>query len=112
MQATDASSKQQTSGSRLIYRQSSKDVSSILCISTLPSMAHNDPVDELASFAVRQLSLFETGTYHDFIIKCGKRSFKVHRSIICPQSEFLRVVCVGGWKVGCSVHPIKALTND
>lgn len=62
-------------------------------------MTSRSSVDELSASALRQMSLLESGDYHDFVLKCGDRSFKEHRSIICPQSTMLKVLCSGSWKV-------------
>lgn len=51
------------------------------------------------AMAQRNLKLLETGGYHDFVIKCGGREFKVHRNIVCPQSVMLGSLCKPTWKV-------------
>jgi hypothetical protein len=60
-----------------------------------------DPHSGQAEFEIakRNLGLLESGDYHDFIIKCGNREFKVHRNIICPQSVMLATLCTPNWKV-------------
>ena len=74
-------------------------------------MAHHDLVGEPSSLISRQLSLLETGAYHEFILRYGERSFKVHRSIICPQSTVLRTLCNGDWKVRWSAQSVKLWTD-
>ena len=52
------------------------------------------------SLAERNNRLFESGDYHDFVVRCGAKEFKVHRNIICPQSSVLRTLCDPLWKEG------------
>lgn len=82
-------------------------------IAALPSsMAPANTMDDLDSVASRNLLLFGSGTDHDFVLKCGERSFKVHRSIISPQSAVLRVLCNGNWKVRVKAQSLRIMTND
>lgn len=37
--------------------------------------------------------LLESGKYSDLIISCHGREFKVHKAIICPQSEVITKLC-------------------
>ena len=43
--------------------------------------------------------MLESGKYSDFTITCGDRTFKVHRGIICAQSDFFQAVCASKFKV-------------
>ncbi|SMY22941.1 unnamed protein product [Zymoseptoria tritici ST99CH_1A5] len=38
-------------------------------------------------------NLFRTEEYSDFTIKCGPYEFKVHRSVVCQQSEYFKAAC-------------------
>ncbi|KAK6508692.1 hypothetical protein TWF506_010771 [Arthrobotrys conoides] len=40
----------------------------------------------------------ESGKYSDFTIICGSKEWKVHRAIICPQSEYFATVCDSSFK--------------
>ncbi|MCJ1244621.1 hypothetical protein MMC30_001819 [Trapelia coarctata] len=43
--------------------------------------------------------LFANGDYSDFTVKCGKRTWPVHRAIICSRSAYFKTVCDGSFKV-------------
>ncbi|KAI6810336.1 hypothetical protein KC332_g11238 [Hortaea werneckii] len=40
--------------------------------------------------------LLDTGEYSDLTIKCGDRTFQVHKNIICTRSEYFAAACVTG----------------
>ncbi|EGX54029.1 hypothetical protein AOL_s00004g62 [Orbilia oligospora ATCC 24927] len=40
----------------------------------------------------------ESGKYSDFTVICGPKEWKVHRAIICPQSEYFSTVCDSSFK--------------
>ncbi|RVD86151.1 uncharacterized protein DFL_004441 [Arthrobotrys flagrans] len=42
--------------------------------------------------------LLESGKYSDFTIICGAKEWKVHRAIICPQSEYFTILCDSNFK--------------
>ncbi|KAK6512598.1 hypothetical protein TWF481_001482 [Arthrobotrys musiformis] len=42
--------------------------------------------------------LLESGNYSDFTIICGSKEWKVHRAIICPQSEYFKTLCESKFK--------------
>ncbi|KAF2107726.1 hypothetical protein BDV96DRAFT_505827 [Lophiotrema nucula] len=48
-------------------------------------MATNRKYDE---YLASMRSLLETGKHSDFTITCGNSTFRVHKSIVCTQSEF------------------------
>ncbi|KAK6527303.1 hypothetical protein TWF281_010490 [Arthrobotrys megalospora] len=43
-------------------------------------------------------TLLESGKYSDFKILCGPREWKVHRAIICPQSDYFTMLCDSQFK--------------
>ena len=51
------------------------------------------------SFVERQKHLLQTGEFSDFTLTVDGRDFKVHRSVVCPQSTMLRHLCVGSFQV-------------
>jgi hypothetical protein len=38
-------------------------------------------------------SLFKSEEFSDFTIKCGPYEFKVHKAVICAQSEYFKAAC-------------------
>ncbi|MCJ1289159.1 hypothetical protein MMC34_000691 [Xylographa carneopallida] len=46
-----------------------------------------------------------SGAYHDLVIHCRPRSWKVHRVVLCVQSEFFRNVCDGPFEVQATPLP-------
>ncbi|KAF1967988.1 hypothetical protein BU23DRAFT_657633 [Bimuria novae-zelandiae CBS 107.79] len=42
--------------------------------------------------------LFETSEYSDLTITCAGETFKVHKAIVCPQSQFLEIAMKFGGK--------------
>ena len=75
-------------------------------------MRNPDTDFELAALTSRHLTLLETGDYHDFVLKAGGRSFKVHRCIICPQSDVLKVLCDGPWKASTDTSARRRTAKD
>jgi len=53
-------------------------------------------------------SLYGKDKYSDLVVICGDgpniREFKLHRAIICPQSEFFEKACSGGFQVSCQLE--------
>ena len=43
--------------------------------------------------------LFYGGDYSDFAVTCAGRDFKVHRTIVCPESHFFQAISKGNFKV-------------
>ena len=43
--------------------------------------------------------LLGSGKYSDLTLKCGSRSWKVHKSVLCLQSDFFAKACDGTFKV-------------
>lgn len=54
------------------------------------------------SFAERQKHLLQTGEFSDFVLTVDGRDFKIHRSVVCPQSTMLRHLCASNFKVSNS----------
>lgn len=48
------------------------------------------------------LRLLASGQYSDLTLKCGTSTFRVHRSIICPQSDFFAGCVDSGMKLRLS----------
>lgn len=59
----------------------------------------SDEMPNLGALAQRNLALLESGDYHDFVLIAEGKEFKVHRSIVCPQSPMLEALCSNVWKV-------------
>lgn len=69
-------------------------------------MAHASAADEQAEIApttpphVPQFSaLLGSGKYSDLTLTCGSRSWKVHKGVLCLQSDFFAKACDGDFKV-------------
>ncbi|RMY31081.1 hypothetical protein D0866_07544 [Hortaea werneckii] len=49
------------------------------------------------------IRLLDTGEYSDLTIKCGLRTFKVHKAIVCARSEYFAAACKpGAFKEGAT----------
>lgn len=44
-------------------------------------------------------TLLETGKYSDFTITVNERQWRVHKSVLCTQSEYFDGMCGGSFKV-------------
>ncbi|KAI0011243.1 hypothetical protein F4779DRAFT_573948 [Xylariaceae sp. FL0662B] len=51
-------------------------------------------------------SLLETGEFSDAVVKCGQRSWKVHRAILCPRSKWFRAALAGHFRVSTESLPL------
>lgn len=69
-----------------------------------------EPKDALSRGLVH---LYESGEYSDLTVKCGLRSFKVHKSVLCPRSKYFATACrKGTFKEGQEgVITLKAVDN-
>ncbi|KAK5203073.1 hypothetical protein LTR96_011312 [Exophiala xenobiotica] len=52
------------------------------------------------SFVERQKHLLQTAEFSDFTLTVDGRDFKIHRSVVCPQSTMLRSLCTGSFQEG------------
>lgn len=41
--------------------------------------------------------------YFDLTITCGGKEFKVHRAVVCSQSDFFDAACKGSFKVRTAI---------
>ena len=48
-------------------------------------------------------SLFDSGNFADFVIKCKSKTWNVHRAVLCPQSKFFQGACNGYGSV-CAIR--------
>lgn len=69
-------------------------------------MAHASSADKQAEIAsttpphVPQFSaLLGSGKYSDLTLTCGSRSWKVHKGVLCLQSDFFAKACDGDFRV-------------
>ncbi len=54
----------------------------------------------MAAFSAQsQLKQLQTGDFSDFKIVCRNKEFRVHRVVICAESEFFDAMCKGKFKV-------------
>lgn len=37
--------------------------------------------------------MLDTGLYSDLTLRCGSKDFKVHKAVVCAQSEFFANAC-------------------
>ena len=49
---------------------------------------------------VKALEMLQSGEYSDFTITCRGKEFKVHKMMICCESDFFKKCCEGNFKVG------------
>lgn len=47
-------------------------------------------------------SLLSSGRYNDFTIECKGRVFKVHKAVICPQSDVFTAALEGEFEASYS----------
>lgn len=44
--------------------------------------------------------MLDTGLYSDLTLRCGSKGFKVHKAVVCAQSDFFSDACkLEGFKV-------------
>jgi hypothetical protein len=68
---------------------------------------------KVTSHHAPQLStLLESGRYSDLTVTCGKRNWKVHKSVLCVQSDFFAKACDGGFKVRNTAASIAGIPTD
>lgn len=76
---------------------------------SVPEMSHAEASMSSTEkdFKILQF-LLDTGKYTDLRLECGEIELKVHRSIVCAQSEFFDAACHSGFKVCVnSIGPIQ-----
>jgi len=44
-------------------------------------------------------SSFSSSKYSDLVIRCEGQDFKVHKVVVCGQSDYFASICDGEWKV-------------
>lgn len=42
--------------------------------------------------------LYQSGDYSDLTLSCGGKDYKLHKSIVCPRSDFFAAACRGHFK--------------
>jgi len=52
----------------------------------------------------RTTTLLESGKYTDLTVKVNERKWKVHKAVLCTQSDFFAKLCDSGFKV-CRALP-------
>lgn len=68
-------------------------------------------------YNVRWLLIADTASflvlpkYSDLVVRCEGRDFKVHKVIVCGQSEFFSTICDGDWKVQIETESILSTDN-
>lgn len=55
--------------------------------------------DALWAPDVNTFSFLVSSKYSDLVVRCEGRDFKVHKVIVCGQSDFFSGICDGDWKV-------------
>ena len=72
-------------------------------------MAQASPTGNQADLAAttNQMSLLSgllgSGKYSDLTLTCGSRSWKVHKSVLCLQSDFFAKACDGDFRVSNAI---------
>lgn len=56
------------------------------------------PLSPRAHTADPPLSLYASGKYSDLTIRCGYRTYSVHKAIVCSQSQYFDSACSLGFK--------------
>ena len=59
--------------------------------------------------ATRLSTLLESGKYSDLTLKCGSRNWKVHKSVLCIQSDFFAKACDGNFKASDFIERVQHL---
>ncbi|KAI0859965.1 hypothetical protein F4860DRAFT_481275 [Xylaria cubensis] len=55
----------------------------------------DEPTEELMS-SLKEL--YHRGEYSDLTISCGQSRYRVHKALVCPQSNFFTAACGAGFK--------------
>jgi len=74
-----------------------------------PIFHHGSNNDKMALYQALR-SLYGSEKYSDLTVVCGTdqnaRTFKLHRAVVCPQSDFFDKACSGGFLVCLSPHSV------
>jgi hypothetical protein len=69
-------------------------------------------MDKLLTFS----SLLATGEFSDFIIKCGDKTWNVHKAIVCTQSDVFAAASkfgkVSKYLKSCSNYELSCLSTQ
>lgn len=68
-------------------------------MSTTASKKKKEPDNEQRVLA----TLLDTGKYTDLKLVCGEMELKVHRAVVCTQSDFFDKACSSDFKVSREV---------
>ncbi|MCJ1398716.1 hypothetical protein MMC11_001917 [Xylographa trunciseda] len=52
--------------------------------------------------------LLNNSDYSDFTVKCGAKTWRIHRAIVCSRSKYFKKVCDGDFKVRLSPPVVSA----
>ncbi|MCJ1244620.1 hypothetical protein MMC30_001818 [Trapelia coarctata] len=56
--------------------------------------------------------LLANNGYADFTVKCGNRTWGIHRAIVCTRSFYFKRVCAGNFKVSPLILPMPLFNNE
>ncbi|KAL8664512.1 MAG: hypothetical protein Q9168_007891 [Polycauliona sp. 1 TL-2023] len=62
-----------------------------------PKFVRTRPLND-AGLPTGMKTFYDSGTFTDLTIVCGKEEFRCHKVVVCSQSEFFRAACGGGFK--------------
>ncbi|KAL8783045.1 MAG: hypothetical protein Q9195_009499 [Heterodermia aff. obscurata] len=80
-------------------------------VSTSSEPVSDQTVKKFNHLMTSNHKLFMTGNYSDFTVFCGGREFRLHRSIVCPQSSFFATALDGSF-VEAGNKVIRLLEDD
>ncbi|KAH6628428.1 hypothetical protein F5144DRAFT_536893 [Chaetomium tenue] len=71
---------------------------------TARDTAEYDTMDTIETIETSEIlidalrGLYTSGDYSDLVISCQGKEYKVHRAVVCTQSDFFSAACRGGFK--------------